>query len=194
MERSALLMHSSAFVYSFESRSYRPPHRDAPIAPTTLHIKGPKLQFNLFRPCLGNGIAITGKTIPPFIEGRFDCTHCLLKYWHVNDSVARLPASNPIFTLAPNISITSREVRAWIYRYRVTKFVTIDRAGFSPISERGEWTVKENIDPLHIVFEPSRRTNCESELIEYPPRLITPISVELGSSSSLYNAIHIISK
>lgn len=58
------------FVYSFECRSYR---RNAtrhygPIARTTLHIKGPKLQFNLFRTCLGNGIAITGKTIPPFIE------------------------------------------------------------------------------------------------------------------------------
>jgi hypothetical protein len=51
---------------------------------TPLYIKGPKLQFNLFRACLGNGIAITGKTMPPLIEGRFDCIYCLLKYWRVN--------------------------------------------------------------------------------------------------------------
>lgn len=38
-----------------------PPSRQA-IAPITLHIKASKLQFNLFRTCLGNGIAITSKT------------------------------------------------------------------------------------------------------------------------------------
>lgn len=71
---AALPMGSMApnpFVYSFECRSYRhaATRHYGPIARTTLHIKGPKLQFNLFRTCLGNGIAITGKTIPPFIEG-----------------------------------------------------------------------------------------------------------------------------
>lgn len=71
---AALPMGSMApnpFVYSFECRSYRhaATRHYGPIARTTLHIKGPKLQFNLFRTCLGNGIAITSKTIPPFIEG-----------------------------------------------------------------------------------------------------------------------------
>lgn len=84
---AALPMGSMApnpFVYSFECRSYHAATRHyGPIARTTLHIKGPKLQFNLFQTCLGNGIAITGKTIPLFMEG------CLIEptanyyYWEL---------------------------------------------------------------------------------------------------------------